>query len=95
LAKLDEIKKQLAGEGSPETIGRRNTGKIKFFNMNKHYGVIESGDKTYLSFQGGFRENLSSGSISNLTGMIVSFILVENPGHRNKFIASDLIVEKE
>ena len=51
LAKLDEIKEQLAGEGLPETIGRRNTGKIKFFNMNKHYGVIESGDKTYLFFQ--------------------------------------------
>lgn len=95
LAKLDEIKKQLAGEGLPETIGRRNTGKIKFFNMNKHYGVIESGDKTYLFFQGGFRENLSSGSISNLTGMTVSFILVENPGYKNRFIARDLIVEKE
>jgi len=95
LAKLDEIKKELAGEGVPETLGRRNTGKIKFFNMNKHFGVIESGDKTYLFFPGGFRENLSSGSISKLTGMTVSFILVENPGHRNRFIASDLIVEKE
>jgi hypothetical protein len=90
-----EIKKELAGEGVPETLGRRNTGKIKFFNMNKHFGVIESGDKTYLFFPGGFRENLSSGSISKLTGMTVSFILVENPGHRNRFIASDLIVEKE
>jgi LuxR family glucitol operon transcriptional activator len=90
--KFQEIKAQIDGEGTSER--KRNVGKIKFFNVKKRYGVIESGERTYLFLEDGIRRDPPLDEVASLAGKTVSFILIENPGHKHRLIAWDVLVEK-
>lgn len=92
--KLNGLKNQLAGTDKHEKkTENREYGKIKYFNVQRKFGIVESAGKTYLFFINGFRQRMQTESLYALEGKPVSFILVQSRTEGREPIAVDLVTE--
>jgi tetratricopeptide (TPR) repeat protein len=92
--KLNSLTNQLAGtEKHEKKTPDREYGKIKFFNVQRLFGIVETAGKTYLFFVSGFHQRMETQSLYALEEKPVSFILVQNPKKKGELIAVDLVPE--
>ncbi|MCJ7423944.1 tetratricopeptide repeat protein [Candidatus Bathyarchaeota archaeon] len=92
--KLNNLKNQLLGtEKHEEKTINREYGKIRFFNVQRKFGLLDSAGKTYLFFINGFRQRMRTESLYVLEGKLVSFVLVQSPKEGSGLIAVDLVTE--
>ena len=71
-------------------------GIIQWFNFRKGYGIVRSGENTFLFFLSGFRNKVDPEQIENLEGKKVSFSLTKNPlrSKQNENIATKIEFEE-
>lgn len=91
--KLNYLKKEILGDNATIGIIDRKFGSVKFYNSTRFFGVIETGNETYLFFISGFRQRLSPVELNKLDGKVVSFTLIESFKIKDEMIATDIIFE--
>lgn len=87
--RLNNLKNELLTSGP--LLANRKFGWIKFYNSTKQYGVIETGNESYIFFISSFRQRVSE---KKLDGEVVSFILVQSTKKKDEMIATDIIFDK-
>jgi len=92
-ADLEALKRQLIENGLI-TIqdSNRIDGQIRFFNISRQFGIIDSNNNTYLFFANGFRCLLPPNTFVELEVKKVSFAPIRNPRDNSKFMATDILL---
>ena len=94
-SKLSKLKKQFLQNGTPRIeMDDRRYGGIKYFNMGRHFGIIETATDNHVFFISGFHQWVSPELKLNLGGRTVSFVLTKNPKKENSMIATDIVFEE-
>jgi tetratricopeptide (TPR) repeat protein len=91
--KLKRLESRLAGNYLERNQDLRKSGKIRFLDIERKFGLIDTDDTTYIFFKSGFRYKVPMEDPSDFADKKVSFSLRENPDHENKYIAVDIIFE--
>lgn len=88
--RLIQLKNELLGPKI--AAGTRKYGTVKFYDLNRSLGVIESGNASYLFKENNFRSRLSQMQLSTLKGKTVSFVLRRSSSSKQTFVPSDIII---
>lgn len=95
--KLNDLKMQLAGEAGDSRYAQKATnreyGKIKYFNTQRNFGIIDSANKTYLFLITAFHQKPTAEDLYQLEGKTVSYILITSRKKRDTLIAADIVIE--
>lgn len=89
VARLKELQKEV---DSTYSEYKRHSGTINWYNKIKKFGVILTGQDSYIFFLNGFRKILSSKDLNDLEGGAVTFKLIENEKSINKKMATDIML---
>ena len=89
--KLKGLESQLNGEIIQKNDQTRLDGIIRFLDSERKFGLIDSGESTYIFFVSGFRNKVPAEDRSYFDRKNVSFVLRENSKPNGKPIAVDII----
>lgn len=90
--RLSNICKKLGFPTNDENAARIS-GVIKFYNVDKKYGIIESNGKIYTFVISAFRPRQTFGSENEAKGRIVSFKPAKHPRKEGAEIAVDILMQ--
>jgi len=86
--KLKDLKKQILPDTPSDS--EKKYGRIKYFNVVRKFGIIETADQSYLFFASGFRFHVPRELLGQLDGKAASFVLIESEKKKDQMIACDI-----
>jgi tetratricopeptide (TPR) repeat protein len=92
--KLKKLESQLNGSNEENKPKIRYNGKIRFINIERKFGLIDTDNSTYIFFISGFRNRVVIDDPSEFNNKLVSFLLRENT-ERKGSIAVDIVFEND
>lgn len=81
---------KLFNEAFGEKRTERFNGVIDWYNKHKYYGIILSGEESFLFFLNDFNKRIESEEIENIEERNISFVLRDNPQKPGQKIATDI-----
>ncbi len=90
--KLVKLKNEILGPAV--TAGRRMYGVVRFYDLRRSLGVIESGSQSYHFKESNFKTRPTQMTLSTLKGRNVSFVLRKSPGNQQTSSVADIVVER-
>ena len=90
--KLVSLKNQILGPNME--AGKRSFGTVRFYDLQRNFGAIESGSASYLFKEGNFRTPPNRIVLSTLKGKTVSFVLRKSTTGKQHHTPADIEIQR-
>ena len=91
--KLKQLEREIASQNLLKDGKNRKFGKVKFFDNNRKFGIIEYENLSCIFFPSSFPDWMNYDSLIGINGRSVSFILIKDKKKQGSWIAKEIKFE--
>lgn len=91
--KLNQLKNEMTSQNITRDLKHRKLGKIKFFDHNRRFGIVEFENSTCIFFPSSFPNWMNYDSLLDINGRSVSFAPIKDKQKEDGWIAKEMKFE--